>query len=191
MASADRPEAGRVTPRALVRLSACLSLDFRVSTDETKAPNQERHGGWTSAEDKVEFRRLVGGADILLMGRQTYRLMPRLGKPMAVVSALSMPLPGMTWVLRPRSAEVQEWLESLPGSVVLLCGGPMTYALMLGADLVDELYLTVEPVMLGVGPLFGEPASGFLQKYELVSHMEVNNNGTLQLQYRRKRDGHS
>ena len=65
---------------------------------------------------------------------------------------------------------------------VLLAGGAETNAQFFDAGLVDEMYLTVEPLLLGSGL----PLTGFLQnavQLKLMESTTLNDRGTVQLHY--------
>ena len=65
---------------------------------------------------------------------------------------------------------------------VLLAGGARVYSSFIKEGLVDEIYLTVEPVIFGQGkPLLADGDSDVNLK--LVSSKKLNKNGTLLLKY--------
>ncbi len=132
-----------------------------------------RHGGWflqVGDQDreewgKVEFKE-ASGAEALLLGRRSYEYFAavwssRPGEwadrlrslPKYVVSA--SPLAGPEWihstVLKGDVVnEVSELKKGLDGEVVVYGSGQLVRTLM-DQDLVDEVRLTVYPVVLGCG----------------------------------------
>jgi dihydrofolate reductase len=138
-----------------------------------------RHGGWflqvgdRDREEwgKVEFQEALG-TDALLLGRRTYeyfaaRWSSRPGEwadrlrslPKYVVS--STPLVGADWknaavLERDVVNEVSKLKQELDGQIVVFGSRQLVRTLM-DHDLVDELRLTVYPVVLGAGDrLFDE-----------------------------------
>ncbi len=75
-------------------------------------------------------------------------------------------------------------LKSKPGKDIWLIGGGQLNTLLLNADLIDEMIITVLPIILGEGiPLFGPTAK------EKVFHLEeakTFENGFVQMIYRKK-----
>ena len=66
---------------------------------------------------------------------------------------------------------------------MLLVGGSKIYSSFMKEGLVDELYLTIEPVVFGNGKnLFSDES--FETKLELVSSKKLNKKGTILLKYR-------
>lgn len=107
---------------------------------------------WTSKADRKVFRTLTKRAGVFVMGRTTFDTIGRAlpdrrniiysRQPLAVedVEVTSLP-PGELL-----ASLAQEGYEE-----VAICGGRSIYDLFMRAGLVDELYLTVEPVLFGKG----------------------------------------
>jgi dihydrofolate reductase len=172
-----------------------VSLDGRVAASSDAPPNQEKFGGWTSEDDKRVFRVNVAWADLLVMGSKTLAQSPMLAKmdkQVVIISRSSPVTPPMKWrriVVRPDRASLTGWLKAMDGKKLLLCGGVMTYGTFLQFGLVDELSVTVEPIVLNTGPSFAfnglvnveaEP-----QKFELVRLDRLNKRQTLHIHYKR------
>jgi dihydrofolate reductase len=61
--------------------------------------------------------------------------------------------------------QLAQLLQSLGKEELAICGGSSIYAQWVEADLVETLYLTIEPVVFGKGvPLFSSPLN---KKYQL------------------------
>lgn len=138
-----------------VLLLAALTVDGKI------ARSAHELSDWTSREDKRLFVRTSKEAGVLVMGRATYETLPA-------------PLPGRLHVVLTRHpedcapAEGVEFTAETPERVladlaargyttVVLSGGAQTYHAFLGAGLVDELWLTIEPLAFGRGvSLFGD-----------------------------------
>lgn len=180
--------------RAHVRMIACVSLDGRVSVANDVPPNQEKRGGWTSAEDKEHFNKAVGWADLLIAGRVTAELLPNLEKPIAIISnkgQCKTKQAGPVGFYKATRDDLEDLLmfEHKEGANALLCGGAQTYALFLQHGLVDSISLTVEPVILNTGPalafngLFNTLA--LPTRFKLVDLTRINGSGSIILDYRK------
>lgn len=138
-----------------VLLLAALTVDGKI------ARSAHELSDWSSREDKRLFVRTSKEAGVIVMGRATYETLPA-------------PLPGRLHVVLTRqpanraAPEGVEFTDDPPARVlarlagrgyttVVLGGGAQTYRAFLDAGLVDELWLTVEPLAFGRGiALFGD-----------------------------------
>lgn len=130
--------------------------------------------------------------DTALMGRKTYDVALKMGGsfggPM-VSYVFSRTLPpgerdGLIFTREPPAAVVAK-LRRRRGKHIWLMGGGELVRDFLKADLVDELYIGVVPVLLGEGiPLF---PSGFPQRNFALVKNETFSKGLIALTYRRAR----
>ena len=68
---------------------------------------------------------------------------------------------------------------------VCVLGGAQTYSYFLEKNLVDEIFLTIEPIVFGSGlPMFDTKQE--LTDFELVDSKKLNEKGSLLLHYKRK-----
>ncbi|XZG69142.1 dihydrofolate reductase family protein [Chitinibacteraceae bacterium HSL-7] len=114
------------------------------------------------------------GVDALVMGYNTYTLAfsgeawPYLGKPCAVMTQRALDdAPDGVMAMTDAPAEVLARLAGQGAAHVWVVGGARTAQDWLNAGLVDEIILTLVPVLLGSGlPLFAdiEPARLTLQQ---------------------------
>jgi dihydrofolate reductase len=170
-----------------------------------------RNGGWftqTSARDREEWAGLMlaeaRGAQAMLLGRRSDewfadRWLSRTGEwadrlnslPKYVVSST---LKEVRWNTADNSTilagdvveEISKLREELTGDIVVNASLQLVRTLM-EHDLIDELRLTVYPVVLGSGErLFGETSG--TRPMRLVSARVVGDNLTF-LTYERDRDG--
>ncbi|CAN5371072.1 dihydrofolate reductase [soil metagenome] len=154
-----------------------------VTADGYIARSTNELANWTSPEDKQHFTAMTKRAGIMVMGRTTY-------------DTIGRPLPGRKTVVytsRPLdNAEVEttqespvdllKRLEAAGFKEVAICGGAAIYSMFLQAGVVDELYLTVEPILFGQGvPLYDQALDirlkladvGKLNDDVLLVHYEV------------------
>ena len=188
-----------------------IVVSENVSLDGvTQDPTGEegfRHGGWfgrigdkdREAWAKMEFDEALG-AEAWLLGRRSYeffgiRWRPRSGEladrlnsmPKYVVSStLQEPRWGNSTVLKGNVVdEVSKLKQELDGDIVVYASTQLVRTLM-EHDLVDELRLTVYPVVLGAGErLFGETSDS--RPLRLVSTQTIGD-GLAFLTYERVRD---
>lgn len=150
-------------------MMAAISLDGLISIGESSPVT------FTSREDKALLRDKIQEADCLLLGRKTYELSRSiLGKRPCIVFS--------------RSASYSDLNDSVInnlhnyGQKFLLLGGSQIYHWFLNRGLVDELYLTVEPIVLAQGvPLLSDSCR--ISNLQLISVKAINDQGTLFLHY--------
>lgn len=178
-----------------VSLLAAVSVDmFIAPLDQELLPSTL----WTSKEDKRFFTQKSKELQVMIMGATTFATMGRV-------------LPERTSIVLTRRPEVltQEFLQKeqvsqLPAALrftneepekllttlaqqgveqVALCGGAQIYSLFLEKNLVDTLYLTMEPVIFGQGvSLFHYPEK-LMKRLQLSGVTKLNEQGTLLLEY--------
>lgn len=174
---------------------ACCTLNGSIARSTGGAPNQEKYGGWTSAEDKEEFWKEVRQADIVMGGRNALNEMPRVRKPVALltrhrgVELTSKAVDDVAWTVEPFQSDVRLFLDYRKGKRIVLCGGATTYDFMLRWNFVDKLVLVVEPLIMKAGirltsaPIFNGGQED--NKFILQRHKVLNSRGTLRLDYTR------
>ncbi len=164
-----------------IMLLAAVTLDGKI------ARNEMHFVDWTSREDKKLFFATSKRAGVIILGNNTYKTLP-------------VPLPGRLHVVLTRTLQGK---ESLPGAVeytasppqeivadleargyteAVLTGGAQINALFLKSGLVDEVWLTVEPLIFGAGiDLFR--GAEFDERTKLIHVERLNEGGTVHLRY--------
>lgn len=137
-----------------VLMLAAITVDGKI------ARAADEFSGWTSREDKRLFARTSREAGVVIMGRNTFATMPGPlpGRLNVVLSRLvpATPQENVEWSAE-SPAQVLANLAARGYSTVVLGGGARTYRQFLDADLIDELWLTIEPLAFGAGvALFGD-----------------------------------
>ena len=128
---------------------------------------EESPNFWASPEDQKHFEDLKKKIGVLIMGRKTYE---SAGKPAN---------DGIRRIVMSRETGFM-----LPDDVeeALLVGGSELNAEFFRRKLVNEIYLTIEPELFGVGlPLAQIP--GLDVQLELLKVTQLNAKGTLLLHY--------
>ena len=113
---------------------------------------------WTSVEDKEFFQRIKSKHNLFVMGRKTYDsglVLPKPGTLKLILSTnskkySSLQIPGQ---LEFSDLSPQEFVKIYMTNYesCLLLGGGITYSTFLEANLVDEIYLTIEPLLFNTG----------------------------------------
>lgn len=146
---------------------------------------------WTSPEDQRFFFDLIAKNKVIVMGSGTYE---------AIQKRIKLDEKRLRIVLTRKPDKYKK--EAVPGQLefssetprqlinrlinyreILLVGGSQVYASFLKEGLVDEIYLTIEPVLFGKGKnLFAE--GKFNSNLKLERLERLNKKGTLLLKYR-------
>jgi dihydrofolate reductase len=171
-----------------------ISLDGVVQAPGGKNEDTDggfRHGGWSMKYFDADvmgskFAELARQSGALLQGRRTYQVSAAAwskrsgdefsdwinGAQKYVVSD-TLADADITWkpttIIRGADlvSKVSE-LRAQPGGYIYLYGSPTLVRALLAADLVDELVLTIEPIVLGGGKtLF--PSNGEVLPFKLLS----------------------
>ena len=172
-----------------VILIAAQSLDGFITKHD--APGS----GFASSADQVHLRRSLQGFDCSLMGAETYRtaraeIRERMTAPRLRIVLSHTPekfqadtLPGRLEFSAAPPAQLIAGLAKRGFARCALLGGAQIHSLFLAAGLVDELWLTIEPLLFGDGTrllaqrtdtrprLFAEEklaADTLLLKYEIL-----------------------
>lgn len=158
--------------RPQIILLAAVTVDGKMARDTTQLSN------WTSPEDKKIFVAESKRAGVIILGNSTFRTLPR-------------PLPGRLHIVLTRDLTgktnipgVVEYTNATPQQIgadlfargytsAVLAGGSQINALFLANDMVDELWLTFEPIIFGQGVHIFEGIS-FDLRLRLLSLQQIN-----------------
>lgn len=174
----------------LVSLVAVASLDGYITR------HAEPGARFASPEDGAHFRAFLAGCDASIFGSGTWE-----ADRGPISSGFASHPERIRYVLTSRPAEyaheVQpgtlEFSSDTPAASVAnlvargyqrcaLLGGGAIYGAFLAADLVDELVLTIEPLVFGAGVRWGTVAVN--RRFELVETTQLGSD-TLLLRYRK------
>lgn len=161
-----------------------MSLDGFIA-----GPNGEYD--WIAADPDMDFGALMSPFDTFLIGRKTFEAMRR-------TSADAPPTPGVTNYVFSRTLQpgdcpqgtilsddaegVVANLRRRSGKDIALFGGGELFRSLLQASLVDEVSVSVLPVLLGGGiPLLPPPAGR--ARLRLRTHRIYQKTGTVGLEY--------
>ena len=141
---------------------------------------------WTSKEDKKFFSTRTKEAGVIVLGYNTYKTIgrPLPGRLNIVYANPDTVIEGAE-VTQLAPADLIKDLEERGYKEVAICGGSTTYTMFMEADLVDKLYITIEPVVFGAGmTLFNKKFD--VKKLKLV-FMQKLGEETVLLEYDVKR----
>lgn len=166
----------------IVSLIAAVSADGKIAEREDQTSLD-----WTSKEDTKFFVSKTKELGTVVMGRKTY---DTIGRPLKDRRNIVL-----TRTVSPEPVEGIEFTSESPAVLVdrlksegvqgvALIGGSSIYGQFLSAGLVDELFLTIEPVLFGTGvPL----ATGFERLNLALIHTERLGDHAVLLHYRVRR----
>jgi dihydrofolate reductase len=109
---------------------------------------------WSSSDDKRLFARLTKQAGVIVMGSRTFATIGRALPDRRTIVYTSRPeaitTTGIeTTTKTPHELIVQ--LETVGATSLAVCGGAQIYTQFLQASVVNELYLTISPLLFGSG----------------------------------------
>lgn len=155
------------------------SVDGRISLSSKTLPD------WTSKEDWRFFQKSLSRVDAVVVGRNTYEsAVDRLRKRNTFVLS-SRPKTtkrrGTVTFVNPKSVNLAKLFQEYKSVAVL--GGGAVYRFMLEKGLLDEIFVTIEPLIFGRGK---EMFVGGTRttRVSLLSVRRLNRTGTLLLHYR-------
>ena len=125
-----------------------------ISADGFIARSTNELANWTSAEDKKLFVKLTKEAGVMVMGATTLATIGRALPGRRTIVYTTHPEDLTVEGVEPTAEDPALLVERLAAegaSAVAICGGRSIYSLFMQAGLVNELYLTVEPTVFGVG----------------------------------------
>ena len=164
-----------------IMLLAAVTIDGKI------ARNEFHFVDWSSREDKKLFFATSKRAGVIILGNNTYKTFPaplpgRLHVVLTTTLEGKENVPGVVEYTNEPPERIVTNLEARGYTEAVLTGGAQVNALFLKAGLVDEIWLTVEPLVFGVGiDLFrGAP---FDVKARLVHFEKLNDEGTVHLRY--------
>nr|AIA12223.1 RibD C-terminal domain protein [uncultured bacterium] len=155
-----------------------------VTADGFIAETQDHLADWTSTEDKKLFTRLTKEAGYMVMGANTYRTIGRALPERHTIVYTNHPEkidnPEIETTTE-APADLITRLEKAGANGIAVCGGAQIYSLFASAGLLDEIYLTIEPVCFGKGiTLFNQDLQLNLS---LLDTQQLNENAIM-LHYR-------
>ena len=136
------------------------------------------------------YAKFTDSVDTVILGRKTYDKvlsmgveLPYPGKEVYVFTRTAKPAAGKLNFYSGELKELVEELKNQDGKNIYCDGGSETIHLLLQDDLIDELIVSIIPVLLGDGiPLF---RTGFPEKKLKLIRSESFRSGLVQVHYKR------
>ncbi|MBI4210356.1 MAG: hypothetical protein HY544_02510 [Candidatus Diapherotrites archaeon] len=146
--------------------------------------------GWTSKEDKQHLHSLEDRADVLLLASRTYNLARKfLRKRNCLImtrKVKNVRIAGKKEVyINPSGKSIEGYVREKGYKKICVLGGRAAYDYCMEHGLVDDIYLTIEPIAFGSGiGMFSARVPDM--EFILISMKKLNSRGTLLLHYRKK-----
>jgi dihydrofolate reductase len=148
---------------------------------------------WTSPEDREYFSFLLKKQKVLILGRKTYEAAKTFitsASPSLKIVLTDDPKkyrlaekPGRLEFVKDKPRRLIDRLRSKGFKTAMLIGGELTNTAFLKMGLIDEIWITIEPLLLGSGNgLFLK--NNFSIPLVLYDYKKINQRGTLLLKYR-------
>lgn len=127
-----------------------------MTADGKIAKNSDHKANWTSKADKEIFVQKTKEAGVIIMGLKTYQtighpLSERLNIVMSRPDELAESIPDALEYSSQPPVDILEDLAKRDFKEVVLGGGTTINSLFLRENLIDELWLTIEPKLFGSG----------------------------------------
>lgn len=143
--------------------------------------------GFVSENSWKEYQKFVSESNCIIVGRRTYEIIPReefTKNKVYIVFTEKADLEEKTDNIRFTNENPKLVLKSLEKEGfdrVLVAGGGTLNASFMTGNLIDEIYLDIEPIILGQGtPLFRD--KDFERNLKLLGQKKINDN-EIQLHY--------
>ena len=144
---------------------------------------------WTSKEDKKHLHEMEGKADALLLARTSFEAAKKFLKQRNCIvlssTVKTVEQKGKNAVyLNPKKIGVKKFVEENGYRKVCVLGGRGAYSYCLKKGLLDEIFLTIEPIIFGKGiGMFEKTVK--TKEFWLVSVKKLNKKGTVLLHYKK------
>ena len=141
-------------------------INDALSADGFIAKDAKDTVSWTSKADKKFFQDETKRAGVIVIGSKTFETIgrPLPGRRNIVLSRTMKQAPEGVEISVESPADIVSRLKKEGLRELAICGGSHVYTSFMKAGLVDEILLTVEPIIFGQGmTLFAEPINSRLE----------------------------
>ncbi len=145
---------------------------------------------WSSQEDKDYFRKTMSDSKLIVMGSNTFNAEPMKPSEKHIIIVMTRhpsdymekQVPGKIEFTDESPAQIVERFRNGGYEIMHVVGGPKVATSFLKVQLVDELWLTIEPKIFGKGDIL--VSYEFLDiELKMISCEKVNEQGTLITKY--------
>jgi dihydrofolate reductase len=165
-----------------------IILMMAITADGLIARDKNQNADWTTKADKKAFIHETQKHGCIIMGDTTYEL---IGKPLpkrlnfiltqTPEKYQDQEIPGLLEFFQGSPEEVISHLKNKGYQTAILGGGPYTNTSFLKAGLVDEILITIEPVIFGQGLTMLK--ENFDLKLELIETKSIGDS-SVQVRYK-------
>jgi len=161
-----------------------------ISIDGFLAKTDHENIAWNSKEDKSHLHKILNACDGSILGNSTYKAAKKyLDHRKLIIFSRKTEKPrnlnGNHVILNPANTPLKSFVKKLGWSKVCVLGGSHIYGYFVKHNLLDELYVTVEPVLLGSGVSLLNAQMG-VKRMKLHSVKLLNRQGTILAHYKKK-----
>lgn len=160
------------------------SIDGRIAKDSLSSVD------WTSQEDWDFFQNVLKKTEAVVVGHHTFKVSEDRLKWRNTIVLTSkvdkIKIKNKTVFLNPEKYSLEKFLHSQNYKKVAVIGGGMVYDFCLRHNMLDELFVTIEPYVFTAGvPMF---TGAKFKKYQFIlqSVKQPNKTGTIFLKYKIK-----
>jgi dihydrofolate reductase len=163
-----------------------------VSTLDGKVTRwgQPEVSAWSSPEDQAYYRSILEAASLIVMGSHSYKadtFHPSANRQFIIMTRhpdqyQHLAIPGQLEFTHETPAELIHRCSRQGHQQMLVAGGPHVASSFLKEQLIDELWLTIEPRIFGTGSNFATEVNLDIQ-LRLLQIEQVNEQGTLITRY--------
>jgi dihydrofolate reductase len=150
--------------------------------------NQKDYTKWNSREDLLYLKQEINNSDSLIISRETYNLNPKFyeKKPCLILNRKTERIENNLFFSKYSADKVKNFITSNNFRKTLLLGGPTINTFFINDDLIDEISITIEPIILnGDINIFENQKIKVLRKFKLKDFKKLNSN-TLLIMYSKK-----
>jgi len=145
---------------------------------------------WTSHQDQDYYKKVWSESQLIVMGSNTFnadKFNPSSNHQIIVMTSqpekyMSLAIPGQIEFTNETPVELTTRFTNKGHQQVLVVGGPHVATSFLKEQLIDEIWLTIEPKIFGVGDNFATGAKLDIN-LRLIQSEKVNDQGTLITKY--------
>lgn len=163
-----------------------------TTLDGKIAKNSNHNVNWSSLEDKQHLDQMIKHSDVVIVGNNTYKIAKaalsekKLSERNYIILTRSVDgkeerEKGRLFI-NPKNVDLKMLIKELGYQNVAILGGGKIYSLMIDHDWVDEIFLTIEPIIFGIGLNFIDGAD-LNTRFKLLDIKKLNKAGTLLLHY--------
>jgi dihydrofolate reductase len=162
-------------------------LIVAITADGFIAKDQNHLANWTSKEDKQLFVSLTKKYNVMIMGSNTFKTINRALPDRRTIVYTTKPESILVAGIETTNSlpvKLISDLEKQGVNAITVCGGASIYDMFLRANLVSDMYITIEPIIMGRGINIFK--NDYTVNLKLIESKKLNDN-TVMLHYSVKR----